>query len=226
MKGSITIKELKKQYPNLANTLDFYYPIGIKQEDPIYNKYVGTQVLNSIIEENILNNEIFVSRWEKDFLDKLEKRINHKIIGATLGLVPNIGGLIELYESDDLRNRHQMHFYVSLIKSYYSIQFIKSYKYMKHKNGDIGWGAEELIVSPVDGYYKELFFEIENYIKEKLPDAKFLPYSIDQLKLEGLQVSYSFLEDCEIGRGFFHKFFAYEAIKITGDINYRINELD
>lgn len=226
MKGSITIKELKKLYPNLANTLDFYYPIGIKQEDPIYNKYVGTQVLNSIIEENIVNNEIFVSRWEKDFLGELEKRINHKIIGATLGLVPNIGGLIELYESDDLRNLHQIHFYVSLLKNYYSIQIIKSYKYMKQENGDIGWGAEELIVSPVEGFYKELFLEIENYIKEKLPDSKFLPYSIDKLKLEGLQVNYSFLEDCEIGRGFFHKFFAYESIKISGDPDYRINELD
>lgn len=226
MKSIITIKELKKKYPNLANTIDYYYPIGIKMEDPIYKEYVGNQILNSIIEENILNNEIFVSRWEKDFLGELEKRINRKIIGATLGLVPNIGGLIELYESDDLCELHQIHFYVSLIKNYYSIQFVKSNKYMKHQRGNIGWGAEELIVSPVDNYYKELFLEIENYIREKLPDAKFLPYSIECLKLEGLQVNYSVLEDCEIGRGFFHKFFAYEAKKVIGDINYRIEEID
>jgi hypothetical protein len=228
MRESITNNELKKTYPKLGKIINYYYPIGIKNEDPSYNEYIGILSLKGKIENNILNNEVFISKWDKDFFGELEKRINCKVVGATLGLVPNVGGFIELYQSEDLRYYHQLHFYVSLINNYFSIQFAKTDKYMVYSNGNIGWGIEELVVSPVDGYYKKLFLEIENYIRESFPNAKYLPYSIDRLKLNGLQVTYSILENCEIGRAFFHKFLPdlNEPKKIIGDINYRINELD
>lgn len=213
-----------EKFPELSSYLNFYYPIGITKDDPIYNKYVGIIDLKNIINHNILDNGVFVSKWEKDFFGKLEEKIDHKIIGVTNGLVPNVGGFIRTFQSDDLRVEHQLHFYFSFINDYFSIQLAILDRFKKLDDGSVGWGVDKLVVSPVEGYYKKLFLKIEKYIKKRFPEAKILPYSIDTLRLNGLEVFHSNDQNCEIGQAFFSKVLPLgKPEEIIGDPNYEID---
>lgn len=48
--NNITNRELKEKFPELSSYINFYYPIGITKDNPIYNKYVGIIDLKSIID--------------------------------------------------------------------------------------------------------------------------------------------------------------------------------
>lgn len=224
--NNITNRELKEKFPELSSYINFYYPIGITKDNPIYNKYVGIIDLKSIIDYNILDNDVFKSKWVEGFFIDLENELGYTIIGVTNGLVPNVGGFIRVFQSDDLRMEHQLHFYFSFINDYFSIQLAILDRFKKLDDGSVGWGIDKLVVSPVEGYHKNLFLKVEKYIKKRFPEAKNSPYSIDTTRLNGLEVIHSDEQNCEIGQAFFSKVLPLEKPeKIIGDTNYEIGQI-
>lgn len=82
-----------------------------------------------------------------------------------------------------------------------------------------GKRTKSIVVSPV-GERKNLFLNVENYIREYFTKAIFLPYSIDITRLKDLTVHYLDTKDCEIGQAFFHKFTpTNKPENIIGDVN-------
>ncbi|MCO6175168.1 hypothetical protein NHF50_08915 [Flavobacterium sp. NRK F10] len=223
------ISEIIDLYPKLFESLRKYYPFEITKDKKDYYNFNGLKLLNSIIETNIISEQQFHDKWVKGFLDKIHNSTNYKIIGATYGIVPNIGGRIILEENQD--HTLELHFFVSLIENYYSIQIVKICE-IQYYNSYLkiiksGKGLKEIYVSPPDNKYGELFNKIDNFICSELNGAKFLPFRFDLVRIENFQVfykdtiDYSTISDC-----FFHKGFLYDKdCSIFGDIDYKISYL-
>lgn len=63
----------------------------------------------------------------------MEEKFKIKIFGATHGHSPNYGGVIKLNKSNEERHYKELHFYVSLIFNYFSIQIVEADNFMIHK---------------------------------------------------------------------------------------------
>ena len=139
----ISNKELREKAFAVFAAINLTYPVGMSKSDEKYFNYIGIKSIINEINNNILDDEVFKSKWENGLLSRLSERIGHKVIGATLGLVPNIGGFIVLEESDDLRLSKAIHFYVSFVFHFYSIQMVSVDKFMEYTFNDmdvVGYG--------------------------------------------------------------------------------------
>ncbi len=231
------INKLKKSAPKIYDILEFYYPFLLfKKEQTEYWNYHGIKSMITMINTNIVNEINFDKNWTVGICKELESLLNRKITGATFGLTPDYGGIIELENNIDSQMMVELHFYISFLKNVYSIQIVylnknmKIRRNMKYVKDFYGKGIETLVVSPIKGYYDNEFNIIESFIDNKFKKAIFLPYSIDILKLKGLEVTYTDKEVCTVGDAFFNKGlpinYYYESIPyIIGDKNYKIEKL-
>jgi hypothetical protein len=97
------IIDIKTKYPKLFETIKEYHPLEIKKNEEDYISFRGLKLLNNIIESNIISPKGFQDKWEKGFLDKLSDVINYNVIGATYGIVPNVGARIILEKNKDIK---------------------------------------------------------------------------------------------------------------------------
>lgn len=229
------LQKLKINAPKIFEILNYYYPLGYSKEDKEYLDYKGIKELLSLISDKISGKNDFYKNWQNDVCLEIENLLGKKVIGASFGLVPNFGGRINLSNNPSQNYYDELQFYVSFLKNIYSIQVLRVCKNMKVK----GWGRfrdyegegiETLIVSPVKGYYEDEFNKVENFIKNKFKEATFLPYSIDVLKIEGLDVTYCDIEYCPVGEAFFSRYlplnYYFNTIPvIIGDVDYKLDKL-
>lgn len=216
-------KTLKENYPNVFFHLHrFYFNTPNKN---------GVDPLNEVIEKNILKREIYERNWEKGFLEKLSRKINHEVIGATYGLAPSLGGKIILKKNDTNERIEELVFFVSLLTNYYSIQiveidkFIISNDYFSNKEA---WGVKKIVVSPIPEENGNLFKVVENFISEEIQNAKILPFRFDTIKVKNFQVEYKYVKDySSISDGFFNKgLIFHKDTQVIGDIDYMIYEIE
>ncbi|UJH90454.1 hypothetical protein LZ575_16760 [Antarcticibacterium sp. 1MA-6-2] len=126
----------------------------------------------------------------------------------------------------------ELHYYVSLLNNYFSIQLVETGSMMhfpkKYVPNSFGTGTKKITVSPVPGPYQSLFLELENYLAANLTDGVFIPFIFDTLQLEGFQVAYKECveDECFISDAFFHKLFTtHFKTEIIGDIKYKIQDI-
>lgn len=224
------IIDIKTKYPKLFETIKEYHPLEIKKNEEDYISFRGLKLLNNIIESNIISPKGFQDKWEKGFLDKLSDVINYNVIGATYGIVPNVGARIILEKNKD--SSLELIFFVSLIKNYYSIQIVKVCE-IEYYNDCLkilkrGKGIKEIYVSPPNNQYGNLFNKIDDFISNQLKGAKFLPFRFDLIRIENFQVFYKDSVDYNtVSDAFFHKGFFFDSnCLIFGDIDYKILDLE
>lgn len=217
-------ENLKNEYPNVFLKLNKFYNFNNS------NIKVKLNLLNSIIEEKILNKENYKSSWEMSFLDKLSKTINYDVIGATYGLGPSLGGKIIINKDKDSKKTIELIFFISLLTNYYSIQIVNIDKYFLKNEYFIkkeAWGVNKIIVSPLEDDLGKLFISVENFILSEIKDAKFLPFKFDMIKIKDFQVNYKFVKDySSVSDGFFSKgIVLHDNTEIIGYINYKFHNL-
>ena len=168
-----------------------YYPIGcIEDWERLYKcrafDYPGRMDLESIILDNLHNDNNFNSRW-KSIEREIETLTEKKVIGTTYGRAPCFSGYIELesISINNLTRLKELYFFVSFVGPFYSIigqdrsivTFDKSN--ISHTN--------YLVVSP-ENEFAEPFSLIEKKIQEKFPGYLFTPFHLCKQELEGLSV--------------------------------------
>ncbi|BCY28369.1 hypothetical protein [Flavobacterium okayamense] len=214
----IEISSIKNKFPLIFNVLNIYYESNN-----------GIDLINDKIEKNILNLENFNKIWKNDCFDKIEDLLKLKVINATHGLVPNVGGKIIL--KNTIEESFELHFFYSLLDNFYSIQIVKIGKInVYHPYLNIfkkGIGIKEIIVSPHENEFIDIFNKVDLFLKNKFKDSYFVPFYFDLLRIKDFKVFYkdeinfSTISDC-----FFHKGFVFDfECKIIGDFNYKKNLL-
>ncbi|MCL9808979.1 hypothetical protein [Flavobacterium luminosum] len=234
MKKSLQIfslEELKFYQPTIYNIVSKYYPLGIKKNSKAYQNHIGIIFLKNEIINKIENKDNFNENWEESVLLDIKNSFkNYTVTGATYGFVPNYGGIIQLEQSNKTNLTVELHFYVSFIENIFTIQIVSLDNSIEinYETGSIqGPKIKELIVSPVEGYYKDIFLTVENTIRDRFKNSKFLPYSIESIELSNFEVFYTEGKNCHLGQAFFLKGFPYTVPeKIIGDINYKIDEIN
>lgn len=221
-------KNLKDKYPSIFYQLSRFYEIDdIVNENKLEQKNI---LLNNIIENKIVNSKNYKLYWETNFLDKLSKVINHKVVGATYGIGPSLGGKIILMTDINTKKSKELVFFISLITNYYSVQIVTIDKYFINNNfytNKEAWGVENVVVSSIPTDDGKLFDIVEKFICDELVDAKFFPFIFDTIKLNNFIVPYKYVYDFStISDGFFNKgLILHENTKIIGDINYKIDKI-
>lgn len=232
----ISLKELLEKAPKIHDIINSYYNLSFQRKHDEYWTQQGINDILDFIDNNIVNDENLNEKWHNKICEQIERRLNLKVKGATLGMVPNYGGIIELARNPTSKECVELHFYVSFLKNVYSIQivYLKDNMHIKrpqpYLKDLITKGIKTLVVSPIeDKYYKE-YKIIESIIEANFENPIFLPYSIEKLRLNGLEVTYMEGENCLIGEAFFYKAFPVNyhfgnIQTIVGDENYKIDLL-
>ena len=226
----ITQNYLLNNFPEIHRHIKEYYPLGIKSSSLEYKNFSGIKKLEKLINTNIVNTDYYEKFWTNGFLKKISEITGYDASGATYGIVPNYGGKIIIKETE--KYKIELQFYLSLIGNYYSVQIIKiDKKYNSTIFNNIpkfGPKIIKIIVSPKEGYYSELFSEIELLIENQFSKSKFLPYYFDTKKLNGLDVFHEYSTDlCDpISKAFFNKGInTDENVEIIGNINHKLSKL-
>lgn len=213
-------ENLKDKYSKIFFNLNKYYDFDDTLDK---NK---TKIMNSIIEERIINQQNYKIQWVECFLDKLSKLVNYEVVGATYGIGPSLGGKIIINKE----KKKELTFFVSLLSNYYSIQIVEIDKYYitnEYFTNKESLGVKKIIVSPVETEFGELFNTVDKFIRNEIKDSKFLPFKFDMIKIIDFKVNYKFINDYStVSDGFFNKGLALlKNTQIIGDINYLINEI-
>jgi hypothetical protein len=233
MNGLINLKELKKKAPRIYQILDSYYNVKYKRNDKEYWHQEGIKNVLSMIDKKIVDETYLKVHWQNTICKQIANDLNVEVKDATMGMVPNYGGIIELGE-DENGLHVELHFYVSFLENVYSIQIVFLRDDMTIKRNEpylddfVTKGVERLVVSPHTGIYFNEYKTIEAIIESNFENAIFLPFSIEQIKIENLEVTYQDKKNSTVGEAFFHKAmpinFSSETIpNIIGDENYKIN---
>ncbi|WP_424002511.1 hypothetical protein [Maribacter sp. IgM3_T14_3] len=236
MQKKINIEELGKKAPQIKRIINSFYPLKLEKTDENYWTQSGILEILSLVDTNIVNETNLNKNWKYKICHQIESRLNLKVKGATLGMVPNYGGIIELERNANLGETIEIHFYISFLMNVYSIQivFLKDNMNIKrpqsYLKNFVTTGIQKLVVSPIKNMYLDEYQAIESIIIENFENPIFLPYSIEKLKLQNLTVTYKDDENCLIGDAFFHKvmpinYFYGSIPTILGDENYKLNLL-
>lgn len=216
-KIKLSKEEFKKIFPDLYGTVSQYYPIGISRNDASYEQYGGIKKLYKLFDHYIINNNNYLSLWEKKIIKKLELKLNKKILGATYGAVPGQSGLIELVINDDFHCI--LYFYVSLLDKYFSIEIFEFERKKTLNDEKYYWTMKSVIVSP-EGKYKNIFMDVENFLRKEFEGYKFLPAYFDYVIIENLWVTYKEPKNNSISDCLFSKKQKDSNTTILGDVHY------
>jgi len=228
---TITPKELLVKSPFIYEVVGSYYPFFLKRKDEEYWSYNGIVEITNLIDSNIVNEVNLKKNWDEKIGLQLQNKLNLKVRGATLGLVPNYGGIVELVEKNN-GLAVELHFYVSFLVNIYSIQIVYLRDDMVVERPQsflepiVTKGIEKLVISPVEYEFYNEFKLVESFIEANFNNPIFLPFALEKLRLKGLEVTYKDEENCMIGDAFFHKAFPINyglgnIPNIIGDENYK-----
>lgn len=225
---TISKNEFSSIYPIFFNDLIEYYPILIKKKNSIdYNNSIVDN-LETIIKDEILNNENYLKNWSNGFLLNMKKKLNlEDVYPTTAGFVPNLSGMIKLKVFDNIRI--ELHFYKSLINNYFNIEILKinTKKKIIHKilGEKIIIGIDEIIVSP-ENEYKTIFEDVLDLFYNEFENSVFVPYYFDLIRIKNFKVVHKLEDNATISDAFFQKYSKFdESITVIGDIYYKLETI-
>ncbi|GAA4272055.1 hypothetical protein U6A24_11145 [Aquimarina gracilis] len=231
--STISFKGLRDHYPVVHNSIKSYYPVGIPFKSELYRSHTGIKEIQDLINRNIVDKKRLESVWVNGFCEELGTKIDLPIVEATFGVAPSYAIRVVIEENKSKGESIELHCRVSLLNNFFNIQIAylkdnmrieREEKYLKEF---VTLGLDKLVISPVKGYYKELFILTENLVREHFERANFLSTALVFLRLKGLTVNFNQTIDMPIGMAFFHNMMPlnyYKPKEIIGNLEYRIDE--
>ena len=214
---------IENKYPKIDAILNDYYK----------TKSSPTKDLHAVILEKIANPNNYKKYWTDGVLKTISNSIGHQVYGRTVGFVPNYGGSIEFLTDlgNDKKAITQIHFYVSLLNDVYTIQINEiEEQIQKIEMLDKFMPVQklkEIWVSPSNHRYADLFLKIESILEETLHKPIFLPYSVQKMELNGIQIPNVHNNTVYVEDAFFKKILPLnQDYIIKGNPKYRISELN
>jgi len=215
-------EELKLKYPNFFALIEEYYGADERPK----------KILEELILDRLGNKKKFRKNWTNGILKAIGEEIGYPTQGLTFGFIPNYGGMAEFSETlgDDKKIITQIQFYISLLRNVYTIQITEIEEVTRHNsflNHEVqNQTLKEIWVSPSHPKYNDIFLKIESYMDRTLDNSIFLPYSIQQIRLNEIIMPHTSNEDNKVEDAFFRKILPLnQDFSILGDPDYRINEL-
>lgn len=226
----------------------------LKKFHPIENSYQynsenieafrGYKDIQEIIHDNFLTTKSYKERWVlfKKFLEKALKKPVEELMTISY---PCYSGSVTLEKETHKNISHtkELHFFISLLGPYYSILGFDKCS-IRLKQNTLPFEIEkahmervfhEDLAVTVSPYleFEEPFIQMQKKILEYFPDLKFIPFKINQIKINGSTLL--FREDVPLFKhsvfsalfqpeNLFHSDFLESAKKIRGDIFFGLDE--
>jgi len=226
----IVLKDLEIKFPKVYKAIVEYYCVNNLYENFKFIEYSKNKKISNLIANKIKNRLNLKSQWENKVINLINKQIDVNFRHASFGYYPSYGLILDLSPKKML-NQLEIHIQLSLLGNFYSVRMANINPNMCFvANGNYeekGYGIEELIVSPVNGFHSETFKTIVDIMEKTFEDALFFPYSLDLLKLKGLS-TYDELPETPLGMAFFHPTMPinyYKPAKVVGNIDFGIENL-
>jgi hypothetical protein len=225
----ISLERLELKFPKVFKPIKENYCTTDTFGNLKFLEFQKNTILKNKISEKVLNRQNLKETWEIKINSLLLKHFEFKRRQASFGFYPSYGIIIELPKTSSWN--FEAHIQLSLIGDFYSIRIahINPNMVFRYNHGfsDIGYGIEELIVSPSSGFLGETFNKLIDVILEFDNDALFFPYCLELFKLKGLS-TYEELEETPLGMAFFHPTLPvnyYNPKEIIGNIEYGLGEI-
>jgi hypothetical protein len=175
----------KYNFWQVYETIKKFYPIGVQIDDnSAVNSYPGFQKLEAIISDSINDEQYFYNHWES-WTNEISREINKLVIGTTYAQQPSFSSFVQLEISflDTLTRTKELHFFVSLAGSFYSIigQDINSVVV----GGKTFRSTNYLVISPEEDF-ADAFRLLESKIEKKFAGYRFIPFDICYKEINGL----------------------------------------
>ena len=226
MKEPINIDCLQP-YSQLYKAILKHYPLGHMRYSDYFNRFYGIKLLENYINQKVVNEGNLEKIWKKRIKVFIEKESGCNIDDAIFGFVPNYSGIISLKKEGNSSEFYQLQFFISFIDNFFTIHIKNIQKDITGKrNPGYGYFVKEMVVSPVDYFFGDLFCKVQSAINKTIENAKFIPFSLYSKPIEGLSVLFSDEPNYPLGGAFFNiDIPSTNPIKVIGDIDYKLAEL-
>lgn len=211
----------KHNFWPIYDAIKMYYPIGIKCADQsVYFDYPGIKRLEAVVVENIHNRDNSNNLNWVSFEEEIGNRFNIEVVGTTYGQATSFSCdlIIMEFEQDQLKSVKKLSLAVSLLGKFFTIYGVDE-TIVVDKNDNIFdfnfHAINALTISP----YKEfetLFKGLKSIVEARFTDYKFVPFAVNSMYIEGLQVRGLDNQECTIYKALFnHLLDTYDTRKMT-----------
>jgi hypothetical protein len=189
----------------IYETIKKYYPIGIsKINSKFYNSYQGLVEFNSIIHDNLIDQNKFKSSW-KLFDDIIEEKLKIKPVG-TSGFSPSFSSFVEIenFNSDKLTRVKRVHYLISLLGPYYTI--IGDDLSNINVGGENKFVTNYMVISPFNEF-TDAFNNLATEIENRFNNYRFVPFFILNQTINSLEVPHCDSNPCSVFAALFNNQF-------------------
>lgn len=229
----------KHDFSAIEETLIKYFPITNPHDfnEENIKDFKGYQDIGEILNINFGTNKIYREKWGK-FKKHLKEGLKSPVQESTVAFYPCYSGIVTLKKekNNNLIYSKELHFFISLLGPYYSIFGVDKCEIMLEELMPTMNGSEEILTRPysanlaitVSPYleFQESFLDLQQKILDYFPTLKFVPYSINLRKEEGISLVFPSREE-KINNTVFSALFRpdnFFSSETRGDTYFGFNE--
>lgn len=209
-----------------------YYPVGVtlnEDTEQFYRSYPGFIALEKIIVENIHNRKNLRERWTS-FEKKLKTKFDLKLEGTTFGHNPSFSAslILENKKHKEVITSKLLHLAISLLGPYYTIFGIDQTSQILTVDEMFESGPAKpvefsainaITISPFHEF-ETFFTELDREVQNQFNGFKLIPFSINQMQINGLSLLFSERKNCTVFNALFHDTYEISQARIRGYHHY------
>jgi len=221
MKHIFSFNAYTQDFWPIYEAIKHFYPIGIKRISNAYFDYPGIKELEAKVGSAIHDAEAFKS-WTQ-FTKEISKHYNLEVIGTTYGQAPSYSAdiVIEQTETETFKTVKKLSFALSLVGDFFTIYGVDETFIIEKGDGPypISYPSINIVTASPFKEFESIFKELKETIETKFKGYKFIPYAVNSMVIDGLQVRYlDDKEECTIFNALFNQFLdSYNSMFLRGD---------
>lgn len=198
----------KHDFSSIEETLIKYFPVANPHDfnEENIKDFKGFQDIGEILNINFGTNKNYREKWGK-FKKHLKKELRRPVLESMVAFYPCYSGFVTLKKekNNNLTYSKELHFFISLLGPYYSIFGVDKCEIALEESMPWMNVSEEILTRPysanlaitVSPYleFQESFQDLQKKILDYFPSLKFVPYSINLRKEEGISLLYPYRDE-------------------------------